>query len=205
MDSSETRRLLALAEAGEADSFEALLAQHREQLTQFIAVRLDAGLRRRVDASDVVQEAQLDAFNRLPDYLARRPMPFRLWLFKTAYERLIKIRRQHFDAARRDARREQPLPDRSSMLLAKRLLAGTVTPSQQVSRRESTQKVAECLGQLPEIDREILIMRCHENLSYKEIGVLLEIESPAARQRYGRALLRLRKQLIRAGVVESKS
>jgi hypothetical protein len=42
----------------------------------------DPRLRPRVDPSDVVQEAQLDAFRRLADYLQRRPVPFRLWLRK---------------------------------------------------------------------------------------------------------------------------
>jgi RNA polymerase sigma-70 factor, ECF subfamily len=200
MDSTETRRLLALGEAG---AFEAIFAQHREQLATFVDLRLDGELRRRVDASDVVQEAQLDAFRRLPDYLARRPMPFRLWLCKTAYERLLKLRRQHLHAQRRTMRHEQPLPNRSSMQLARRLLSGIGTPSQQVARREMTTKVAECLLQLSEMDGEILIMRSHEDRSYDEIGALLDIEPATARKRYGRALLRLRKLLVDAGVVEA--
>ena len=51
-----------------------------------------------------------------------RPMPFRLWLRKTAYERLLMIQRHHVDAQRRAVGREVALPDRSSLLVARRLL-----------------------------------------------------------------------------------
>ena len=43
----------------------------------------------------------MEAFQRLEDFLKRQPMPFDLWLRKTTYERLQKIRRYHVDAARR--------------------------------------------------------------------------------------------------------
>jgi RNA polymerase sigma-70 factor (ECF subfamily) len=79
-DSAERRRLLERAQAGDAEAREQLVARHRPFLHQVVALRFDPRLRTRVDPSDVVQEAQLDAFRRLPDYLRRRPMPFRLWL-----------------------------------------------------------------------------------------------------------------------------
>src|SRR3712207_8250455 len=40
-------------------------------------------------------------------------------------------------------------------------------------------------------DREVLLMRSYEGLSYQEIGCLLDIDVAAARKRHGRALLRL--------------
>src|SRR5690242_8360213 len=97
-DSEETRRLLSRAEAGDRCAFERLFGRHRDGLFRVIEARLDAKVRARVDASDVVQEAQLEAFRRLPDYLVRRPMPFWLWLRKTAQERLLVARRQHLGA-----------------------------------------------------------------------------------------------------------
>jgi RNA polymerase sigma-70 factor, ECF subfamily len=54
-------------------------------------------------------------------------------------------------------------------------------------------------------DREVLLMRHAEELSYEEIGCLLEIQPAAARKRYGRALLRLRKVLSDHGLLESHS
>src|SRR5262249_23339149 len=98
-DSVETQRLLEQVHAGDRAAFERLFAQSRAGLRQFVELRLDARLRPRVDPSDVVQETQMEAFCRLGDFLARRPMPFHLWLRKTAYERLLKVRRSHLATA----------------------------------------------------------------------------------------------------------
>src|SRR5205823_12987705 len=108
-DTAETRDLLEQARASDRQAFERLFAQHRAYLRQSVALRLDPKLRPRVDPSDVVQDTQLEAFQRLPDFLQRRPMPFRLWLRKTAQERLLKVRRHHVEAARRSVAREVAL------------------------------------------------------------------------------------------------
>src|SRR5215813_3163744 len=111
-DSTETRGLLERIQAGDDAAFEALFARHREFLRKFVALRLDPDVRARVDPSDIVQETQLEAFDRLRDYLKRQPMPFRTWLRKTAYERMLKAHRHHA-AARRSVKREAVLPSRS--------------------------------------------------------------------------------------------
>src|SRR5213080_2671874 len=100
-DSAETRRLLTQAQAGDRAAFERLFARHQKELHQVVALRLDRRLRARVDADDVVQETQLEALRRFEDFLQRRPMPFRLWLRKTAQQRLQLLRRQHLRAERR--------------------------------------------------------------------------------------------------------
>jgi RNA polymerase sigma-70 factor (ECF subfamily) len=60
-DSTETRRLLQRATAGEPDAAGRLLERHRPYLRRLVDIRLDARLRARVDPSDVVQEAQIEA------------------------------------------------------------------------------------------------------------------------------------------------
>jgi RNA polymerase sigma-70 factor (ECF subfamily) len=204
-DSEETRALLEQIRGGNALAFEALLGRHRAALRRFVDLRLDTRLRGRVDASDVVQETQLEAFHRLPDFLERRPMPFHLWLRKTAYERLLKIHRHHLETARRAVSREERLPDKSSLLLAERLLGANPSPSQEVAREEAIACVRQALATLSATDREILLMRNFEELSYQEIGILLDLDPPTARKRYGRALLRLRKLLFDTGLAEGAS
>jgi RNA polymerase sigma-70 factor (ECF subfamily) len=198
-DSTETRNLLGQIEAGDRQAFERLFVRHRPQLRKFIALRLDPRIRARVDPSDVVQETQMEAYRRLQDYLERQPMPFHVWLRKTAYERLVMTRRQHLHADKRTMKREVPLPDRSSQLLAQRLLSGVSTPSQHLQRRELVQRVRKALSHLAPADREILMMRNFEELSYQEASFILGIEPAAARQRHGRALLRLHKLLSESG------
>ncbi len=167
-------------------------------------MRLDPKVRPRVDPSDVVQETQLEAFRRLADYLERQPMPFRLWLRKTAYERLLMVQRHHLRAARRAVGREVGLPDRSSLQLIQQLLAHGSTPSQHLAGRELASRVRQAVAQLSETDREILLMRNVEALSNQEVAQVLQIEPATASQRYGRALLRLRKLLLASGLMESQ-
>jgi RNA polymerase sigma-70 factor, ECF subfamily len=61
------------------------------------------------------------------------------------------------------------------------------------------------LTQLPEADRELMLMRNFEGLSNQEVAKLLQIVPATASQRYGRALLKLRKLLLANGLEESHS
>jgi RNA polymerase sigma-70 factor (ECF subfamily) len=200
-DSAETCRFLDAVRAGDASAYDRLFASHRPELRRFVALRLDARVQARLDPSDVVQETQLEAYRRMDDFLRRRPMPFRVWLRKTAYERLLKLRRRHV-AARRSVDRELGLPDQSSLLLARPFLDRELSPSQQLARGDLIQRVRQALAGLSETDREVLLMRHVEELPYREIGCILDLDPAAARKRYGRALLRLRGLLLDAGLLE---
>src|SRR5438132_2938222 len=189
-DSQATRGLLERIGRGDRQALERLLARYRPRLHAFVAVRLDPRLRTRVDASDVVQEVQLEVARNIDAFLRRRAMPFHLWVRKTAYQRVLNLRRDH-RRARRSVEREIPWPEQSSLLLARPLLAGGPSPSQQLAAKELAERVAQAVAELGEDDREILLMRHAEELSYDEIACLLEIEAATARKRYGRALVRL--------------
>jgi RNA polymerase sigma-70 factor (ECF subfamily) len=202
-DSALTCELLGQVAGGDAQALGRLLQQYRPRLHAFVEARLDPRLRSRLDPSDVVQEVQLEVARRMDDFLGRRPMPFHLWVRKTAYQRLLKLQREHRGRARRSVDREVALPERSSLLLAGPLLAGAPSPSQQAAARELAERIGAAVAGLAEADREILLMRHAEELPYGEIACLLGIEADAARQRYGRALLRLRKVLKDHGLLES--
>jgi RNA polymerase sigma-70 factor (ECF subfamily) len=197
-------RLLQQLRSGDRQAFEQLCEQHRSYLHQFIELRMDPRLRPRVDPSDVVQEAHLEAVRRLADYVRLSPMPFRLWLRQLAHDRLIMLCRQHLKAARRAVRREVALTDHSSLNLAQQLLGNYPSPSQQASREELAEQVRRAVAQLSELDQEILLMRTFEGLSFQEVGYLLSIEPAAARKRHGRALLRLHKILSEGGMTEGE-
>src|SRR5262245_59382292 len=201
-DGAETCRLLEEARSGDESAFDRLFARHRPGLHRFVALRLDRRVQARLDPSDVVQETQLEAYRRMDDFLKRRPMPFRVWLRKTAYERLLKLRRHHAEAERRSVGRERGLPDRSSLLLARPFLDKGSSPSRQLARGELVRRVRQALAGLSETDREVLLMRSVDELPYREIGCILDLDPAAARKRYGRALLRLRKLLLDADLLE---
>ena len=203
-DSEQTRLLLERAQAGDRRAFERLFDRHRSYLLEVVASRLDPKMQARIDPSDVVQEAQLEAYRRLPDYLIRRPMPFRLWLRKTAQERLLMARRQHVRAKARSLRREVPLPERSSLLLARPFLARGSTPSRQLNRHELARRVRQAVALLPVADQEILLLRTYEGLSNEEVACLLDLTPATASKRHGRAVLRLYRLLTEAGLSESQ-
>ena len=203
-DSAQTQRLLDQARAGTAGAVNRLLERHRAYLCRFVELRLDPQLQARVDPSDVVQEAQMEAVRRLDAYLGDAPMPFRLWLRQIAQDRLLMLRRRHAGAARRSVAREVSLPDRSSRDLARKLLSGQSSPSEQMVRRELAERVRQAVAQLSDLDREIVLLRNFEGLSNQEAATVLDIEPATASQRYGRALLRLRRLLAREGPHEEQ-
>lgn len=203
-DSTETQRLLEQARAGEPGATDRLLDRHRPYLRRLVEMRLDPQIRGRMDPSDVVQEAQLEALRRLDGYLKEPPMPFRLWLRQIAYDRLLMLRRQHVGAARRAVGREVPLPDRSSLELARQLLGAGSSPSQQLIKRELVRRVRQAVAELPEGEREILTLRNLEGLSNQEAAQVLGIDPATASRRYGRAVIRLRTILLQSGLMESE-
>src|SRR5262249_20273843 len=156
-DSDATAELLDEAQRGDRSAVDRLLVRHRDEVRSFVEARLDPRLAARIDPSDVVQEAQLEVVRRMDEFLRRRPGPCRWWVRSTASERLPHVPRGHLKRAKRSVRREVPLPERSSLLLAKPLLAGGRTPSQSLEARELAERVAEAVAGLSEADREVLL------------------------------------------------
>jgi RNA polymerase sigma-70 factor (ECF subfamily) len=195
--------LLERAQQGDAQAVDELFNRHREYLHAIVALRMDRQMQSRVDASDIIQETYLQTSRRMDDYLRRRPMPFRLWLRKSAYECLIQLRRRHVSAQQRAVAAELPLPAASSAAQAALAFADSgTTPSQHVSRSDLANCVRLALAEIDEQDREILLMRTYEGLTNQEVSLVLEIEPDAASKRYGRALIRLRNLLVQQGVTE---
>lgn len=131
-------------------------------------------------------------------------MPFQLWLRKTAIEQLIMLRRKHVGAEQRSVKRERALSRDSAARIALRLIAASPSPSEVINERERAEGVRRAISQLPAADQEILLMRIYEGLSYEEIGCVLSIEPAAARQRNGRAIIRLHQLLVESGMTESQ-
>src|SRR5262249_30303554 len=122
-DSAHTQALLDQLADGNSQALQLLLARHHGDLLSFIDCRVDARLRGRFGASDVVQGAQMEGVRRMSVFLKRRPMPFHVWIRKTAYERLLNLQRAHRQRARRSVDREVCLPPASASLLARPLLS----------------------------------------------------------------------------------
>jgi RNA polymerase sigma-70 factor (ECF subfamily) len=195
----ETDELVERAARGEDAARHQLLARHRDRLKRMVAVHLDRRLAARVDPSDIVQEALLDAHRELSDYLRSRPLPLYPWLRQLAWERLLKWHRAHIRVQKRSVGREESrdlaLPEESAMLLAHRLIAAGTSPSRRLIRDELRQRVRAALEAAPPRDREVLVMRHLEEMSAAEIAATLGITERAAKARHTRALERLRNLL----------
>jgi RNA polymerase sigma-70 factor (ECF subfamily) len=199
----EVRGLLEQVREGDRGALDQLLARHRSYLLEVVELRMDHSMRARIDPSDVVQEAQLEAARRIAEFIDRAPMPFHIWLRQTAYENLVRLRRQHVEADCRSVRSEIPLPDSSSAMLARKIFGRELNPSQQAIEQELARRLRQALAQLPEYDAEVLLLRNLEGLTNEEAAQVLGIDPSATSKRYGRAILKLRKLLLESGLGDS--
>ncbi len=199
-DSTEERRCLERAAAGDAEGWRSLLAAHHDRLHRMVALRLDPRLQGRVGSDDVLQDAYLEAIPRLADYLRAPPLPFFLWLRALVACRLSKLHRHHLGTQMRDAGREvslyrDALPGASSAALAAHLLGRECRPSEAAARAELKLRLEEALNRLSPLDREVLALRHFEQLTTAEAARVLGVSEAATGKRYLRALLRLREDL----------
>ena len=199
-DSSTTERLLRQAAEGDGHSWETLINRHRERLDRMVAFRLDQRLRGRIDASDVIQETYLEAWQHLAEYLRQPKMPFFLWLRGIAGNKLRELHRHHlgtqgFNAGREVSLHRGTLPETTSAALAAQLLGHATRPSEAAIRAEIKIRLQEVLNSMDAIDREVLALRHFEHLSPAETAQVLGIKEKAAGMRYVRALKRLKEIL----------
>jgi RNA polymerase sigma-70 factor (ECF subfamily) len=190
-------------EAALADFFQ----RHRGRLRRMVDIRLDRRVAGRVDPSDVLQEAYLDASRQLDGYLAAPPMPPFLWLRFLTGVRLMATHRRHLGARLRDARQEVPLrrpavPGAHSDAVSRQLAARLTSPSLAVARHELQSRLRALLEGLEPLDREILSLRHLEELTNSEAAAELDITPAAASKRYIRALERLKQAIADSSALE---
>jgi len=177
-----------------------LLSRYRKRLKRMVRLRLSRHLQSRVDESDILQAALLEAAKRLPGYLQDRPLPFFLWLRHLTGEKLIDAHRRHLGAKMRDAAQEVSLhrgamPAASSASLAAQLLGRLTSPSLAAIKAETRLRVQEVLNGMDPLDREVLALRHFEQLNNGEVAATLGINESTASSRYLRALKRLKDEV----------
>jgi RNA polymerase sigma-70 factor (ECF subfamily) len=192
-----THILLDRVRKGDSTAVNGLLARHRDTIRRMIDRRMDRGVQRRVDASDIVQDVMIEANRRLGDYLANPTMPFQLWLRHMARDRLIDAHRRHRVAATRSVDREVPLVvndpgDQSQADLGGQIVGRELTPAAAATWHELERRFAAAVEMLEEDDRQIVLLRHFEHLSTAEAADVLGLSKPAAGMRYLRAMRRLR-------------
>jgi RNA polymerase sigma-70 factor (ECF subfamily) len=194
------QRLLERVARGDRLGLDELLERHRARLLRVVELRLDRRVRGRVDASDVIQEACVEACQRLGEYQRDASVPFFVWLRFLAVQKLGQIHRRELGVQARDAGREVDLGggallDDTSAALAEHLVGKLTGPSEAALRAERKLRLQAAIVRLREGDREVLALRHFEQLSNSEIAHVLGISESAACRRYVRGLERLKTEL----------
>ena len=170
--------MLAYA-SGDASAFEQLYARHRGPLYRFL-------LRHLRDAA-LADEFFQDTWQRV---IAARQgwkpeAAFGTWLYRIAHNRLADHWRalQHRPPAPDDAdERTERMPDHD-------------TPERQLSEFEERRRLQLALDELPDEQREVILLRLEQDLSLEEIGEMTGVGRETVKSRLRYAMDKLRQRL----------
>ena len=173
-----------------------LFGLHRDRLWRMVNFRLDRRLGSRLDADDILQEAYVDASERIEHFTKDPSRSFYIWLRLIVTQTMVDAHRRHLGTQKRDVRREQKrqqaYPEATSVSLARHLIGSVATPSQAAVKAEALQQLEQALEKMDPIDQEVLALRHFEELTNGEVAEVLGIQQKAASIRYVRAVARLK-------------
>lgn len=175
------------------------LEQYREYLMTIADLQIEPVLRRKLDASDVVQQTMLEAHSRLNDFRGSTSAELAGWLKRILLNNLIDCVRA-YRRERRDIARERSLDDslnRSSLRLEACLAAEQSSPSLKVSRDEEGLQLSEALSQLPDAQREALVLQHWHGWSIDQIAEQMGRSRAAVAGLVKRGLKGLREEMKR--------
>lgn len=174
MDDAE-HELASRARDGDRQAFTRLVRRYQDRVFRFI-LRMHGG---RDEAMDLTQETFMKAYQALPSW--RPEARFGTWLFQIA-------RNATFDVLRRRQRVEFVSIETS-------LPGGEVLdprdhaplPEEELAGRQRVALLERCLDALPAEQREILLLRELEGMSYADIATTLNIQEGTVKSRLARA------------------
>jgi RNA polymerase sigma-70 factor (ECF subfamily) len=177
------------------------LGRFRSYLRLLAGLQLGPRLRGKVDASDLVQQTLLEAYQKREQFRGSSERERLAWLRRILAHNLADVLRA-FDQEKRDIDRERSLEAalaRSSLRLGRCLQAREPPPSQKAEGHERALQVAEALGLLPEAQREALLLRYWEERPLAEIARHMGRTHDAVASLLKRGLRQLRTLLQRRG------
>jgi RNA polymerase sigma-70 factor (ECF subfamily) len=187
------RELVERAQKGDGAAFALLVGRHQRQLYR-LALRMTGS---EADAQEVLQEAFLNAYQKLPNF--RGEAQFSSWLYRiAANSALMRLRRKR--------RAPDSLPEQPLELTGPKFSADgnfDPPPRSDWSQRADDKLLSRELGlaidnavkALPEDYRTVFLLKDVDGLSNEEIASALDLTVPAVKSRLHRARLALRSQL----------
>ena len=189
--SSEINQTLAqqieAARVGDSVALGELLELYRNYLLLTANRELESELQAKVAPSDVVQKTFLEACRDFQQFRGGSEAEILGWLKGILQHNLANVRREYRQASMRQINREQPLnPDADEHAVDK------LTPGTALASEEQKQMVVQAINQLPELYRNVLLMRQQEDCSFPEIGERLGRSADSARKLWCRAVEQLK-------------
>jgi RNA polymerase sigma-70 factor (ECF subfamily) len=190
-------KLLQIANRTESEMIAAVLAGEIQLYHELIRpyersvyVMALSYMKNEADAEDVSQEAFIRAFRKLESF--RAESKFSTWLISiTINEARTRLRRQALI-------RMEPLdqhPDEDKGISPALLRDWREIQSEAVERAEVRNLIRLAVEQLPDIYRQVFLMRNVEELTINETAEALNISIPSVKVRLHRARMMLQKQL----------
>jgi RNA polymerase sigma-70 factor (ECF subfamily) len=192
----DAARWLAAARAGSREALGQVLETFRGYLLLVAGRELDAELRAKGGASDLVQDTFLEAQRDFGCFHGNSADELRAWLRRLLLNNVANFTRQYRQRAKRQVSREVPLEaGGSSHERGAGLAADILSPSGQVVAQEQAEALARAMERLPPDYRQVLALRHEQKLTFAQIGEQMQRSANAARMLWLRAVERLQKEL----------
>ncbi len=186
---AHTSQLLLRWHSGDRDALMELLDRHLPAIRERIHHRLGPLLRKGGDTNDYLQDAVLEFFDFAPRFVVGSEEQLRGLLVRIV-DNLLCDKHDWYSARRRALARERPLPP-TTLLRLDEDLRREPDPSDAAERHEREAWVRLGIELLEPRDREAIVLREWDGLSFPDLGERLGVSEDAARMRYNRAFARL--------------
>ncbi len=175
-DSESTIRLVHAAQSGQRAALDLLFERYLPRVRQVVALRLGRSVRILGDVDDVVQDALMKAFRGLQGFEERSEGTFCNWLSRCAEAAVVDAVR-HERARKRGGAKVPRISELDPGDLSSSIFAGSEpTPSNVARGKELNEKIERALLSMEPHQRELIILRKLEGMSYAEIGTALGIK-----------------------------
>jgi RNA polymerase sigma-70 factor (ECF subfamily) len=193
MDSVAT--LLSQARAGDTAALDRLFGLCRNFVGVVAQAQVDSWLRAKVDASDLVQQSLLEAYQGFGGFHGGTEAEWLAWLKRIVGRNAADFVRHYQGAAKRQASREVALESPTGFPVATPAGGSQETPSRELIKRERELAVADALAHLPADYQEVIRLRNFQRLPFDEVARRMDRSRPAAQMLWLRAIQRLKDEL----------
>ena len=184
MDRQETVALIERARAGSSAALDELYTRCAGKLLPLIRLRMGPSLRAELESRDVLQAVLLKSFQRISQFEGSETGSLMAWMARIA-ENEIRDRADYQGRQRRDAARRVPLEEAAE-------LPGPVRSALTLAiLNEEGQRVERALESLTASQRDIILLRQFEELTFPEIAARLDKTDDACRMMFARAMAAL--------------